>query len=59
MEIFQPITYAKINFKNRILRAATAECMADESGKLTQDLLKKIRTTCKKKGGGSRRDYHR
>lgn len=52
MEIFQPITYAKITFKNRILRAATAECMADESGKPTQDLLKKYEQLAKGGVGG-------
>lgn len=52
MEIFQPITYAKINFKNRILRAATAENMADESGKPTNDLLKYYQALAKGGVGG-------
>lgn len=34
MKIFQSNICAKITFKNRILRAGTAENMADESGKM-------------------------
>lgn len=52
MDIFQPITYAKITFKNRILRAATAEGMADESGKPTSGLLKMYEALAKGGVGG-------
>lgn len=52
MEIFQPTTYAKITFKNHILRSATAENMADESGKPTNDLLKTYEALAKGGVGG-------
>lgn len=42
----------RLLLKNRILRAATAECMADESGKPTQDLLKKYEQLAKGGVGG-------
>lgn len=52
MEIFKPITYANITFKNHILRAGTAENMADEDGRPTLDLLKKYDQLAKGGIGG-------
>ncbi|WP_305862966.1 NADH:flavin oxidoreductase [Helicobacter cholecystus] len=52
MEIFQSITYAKITFKNRIIRSATTENMADKNGKPTGDLLKKYEQLAKGGVGG-------
>jgi 2,4-dienoyl-CoA reductase-like NADH-dependent reductase (Old Yellow Enzyme family) len=39
--VFAPHTIGKLEVKNRLVHSATYECMAEETGKVTDDLIKR------------------
>ncbi|AIF50214.1 NADH:flavin oxidoreductase [Pelosinus sp. UFO1] len=51
-KVFEPFTLAGITFPNRIIRSATFEGVSDESGKPTEQLLKKYEALAKGGVGG-------